>query len=368
MLDSTEHGSTRKHKAAPPPTKIKPSELQINESTADDLLTQPKLLRKVFQLLTTAHYRTTPDDLRTLLDSPALRVFTVFDRHQLLGCLLLAEETPFTEPELKTQIWQGKRRPRGHLLQLCLAQQLNIKESLDLPFARVVRIAIHPSWQNQGIGTWLLSQVTDLLAPQIAVVGASFASELRVNCFWLRQGYQLVRLGMKKDAFTGSYSALVVKDTSTVGKSLTEAAKQRFYRRLDYDKLIHPEIYRDKMTALPEEFPAQSLQTDSNSYSDLNPATSSDNPNDLNELMLFDLNELMLFAQGQRPYPVVADALYRTSKLIPDFIGNQCWQLCIRDQIDIKTAVKITNSAGKKAVIDSIRQAATAFIQAWRIN
>jgi tRNA(Met) cytidine acetyltransferase len=352
------------------PTKDSPAEhkqldfesLSMAEYSSEYLLKHPDLLCKLFKLLIMAHYRTTPDDLRTLLDSPDVRVFAASADNHPIGCLLLAEETPFTEAELREQIWQGKRRPRGHLLQQSFAQQLNIEAGLELNMARVIRIAVHPNWQRQGIGRWILQQLPEYCHEQTVLLGASFASEPPVNSFWLSQGYQLVRIGTKRDAFTGSFSALLVKAISAEGKALVQAAQKRFSKRLSYFYMLinkAADIQSSELLAphwqlalyLEEAFPSLFKQ----------------GKLELKQLPLDDddLAELCFFARGYRPYAVVADTLYRASGSTQGLLGNATWQLCIHHQLSPKQAAGQLGLSGKKTVVDSLREAAAEFLEYW---
>jgi len=326
---------------------VKQESFQFQEYSAEVLLSKTCFLRQIFQLLTMAHYRTTPDDLRTLLDCPEVRLFAAQTNGYLVGCLLLSEELPFTESELRENIWAGTRRPKGHLIQQSLAQQLNIKAALALPAARIIRIAVHPAEQGRGIGSWMLQQLPAHFRPTTALQGTSYSTELLVNRFWVRNGYQLVRLGLQRDSYSGSHSALMLKPVTAQGQLIAKHAQQRFVKRCCYDKRQQP----DNFASITKGFGKQATLTINCEPSGIDSQ---------------DLQELLLFAEGKRAYPMVMDTLLRAAKTPLSFRGSPAWQLCIVQQISqSETALKL-GLQGKKAVTDALRRATADWLDDYR--
>ena len=101
--------------------------LEVIDKTDGRPLTENDL-RDLFGLLVLAHYRTTPFDLRQLLDGPNLDLFVLRYRGRILATALVAREGGF-DTQMAHAIWSGDRRPRGHLLAQSLAR------ILDVPFA-----------------------------------------------------------------------------------------------------------------------------------------------------------------------------------------------------------------------------------------
>ena len=60
--------------------------------------------------------------------------------------------------ELAQQIYDGRRRPRGHLLPQTLSAHAGLGEAPRLRCARVIRIAVHPAVQKRGLGVFNESQ------------------------------------------------------------------------------------------------------------------------------------------------------------------------------------------------------------------
>ncbi|GAA4494068.1 tRNA(Met) cytidine acetyltransferase TmcA [Pseudaeromonas paramecii] len=190
------------------------------------------LLRQLFGLLIQAHYQTTPSDLRTLLDSPDLTIHGLRQGAQWLGVALLCAEGPI-EPELAQTIRRGERRPRGQLLPQTLLAHAGIQEAADFRYARIMRIAIHPTCQRQGLGQQLLTALTDDCRQQgYDLLGAAFAATPELLHFWRRAGWQPVRLGLSRDAASGSHSAVLLQPLSAAASQVLPDWRQRFQQQL----------------------------------------------------------------------------------------------------------------------------------------
>lgn len=203
---------------------------QVRAVDRDELLEQPRLLRELFGLLVNAHYRTTPNDLRNLLDGPNLTVYVIEASGYVVGVLLLAHEGGFDET-LALHIQQGRRRPRGHLLSQTLSYQLGLRAGAQLKSARVMRIAIHPELQRRGLGAELLRAVTErCMAEGAALLGASFAASEALLQFWQQQGLDPVCLGVGRESSSGAHSVLLLRPLNDAGRMLHQQAQQRGQR------------------------------------------------------------------------------------------------------------------------------------------
>ena len=220
--------------AEPPSWKEEPpspDECHLRRITLRQLLDRPELLESAFGLMMSAHYRTTPRDLRYLLDAPNLRLFLLEARGRVLGVALVAEEgnLPGT---LQQEILEGKRRPRGHLLPQALATRCQLPEALQARCWRVVRIAIHPALQGQGLGSRLLAAVEAQARQQeIELLGASFGATPELARFWRRAGYSPLRLGHRREASSGAHALLVARP---LGPLLEKKLHQVHARFQDY--------------------------------------------------------------------------------------------------------------------------------------
>ncbi len=185
-------------------------EVEVLSISQNALLENPALLQAVYGLLRSAHYRTTPDDLRFLLDGPALSIYLLQRGADVLAVALIVEEGSI-DADMAGEIAAGRRRPRGHLLVQTLAVHLNQPMYLRERVARVVRIAVHTQWQSRGLGSRLLQAVmADQRVRGVHSIGSSFSATPEVLAFWQKNGFELLRLGHKRQASSAAPAALVL--------------------------------------------------------------------------------------------------------------------------------------------------------------
>ncbi|WP_415894932.1 tRNA(Met) cytidine acetyltransferase TmcA [Neptuniibacter sp. PT34_22] len=210
------------------------ADCQIEKLDRDQLAEDYQTLTQLFGLLVLAHYRTSPGDLRVLLDSPNLHIWLMKVGGQVAGAALVAKEGPLPE-ELVDDIWSGKRRPRGHLLPQTLVGQEGAKDAALLKAGRIMRIAIHPALQHKGLGRALLSTVSDSAkSAGWDYLGASFAASAELISFWQHCGFETVRMGSTRDSVSGCHAALVLSPLTEQGQSLEKQLRQRFIEQLNY--------------------------------------------------------------------------------------------------------------------------------------
>lgn len=179
----------------------------------DALARDEDTLRQLFGLLVLAHYRTTPGDLRDLLDGPNLCVHAArFDGDIVAAALVAGEELDAT---LASQVFEGRRRVRGNLLPQTLVYHSGLEEAAQLRYARVVRIAVHPAVQARGIGTALLEHAMHhASAAQCDVIGASFGATPQLLRWWRNAGFMPVRIGQTREASSGTHAAILLRALS----------------------------------------------------------------------------------------------------------------------------------------------------------
>lgn len=216
--------------------KIEYEQLSISivKLDRDQLSEDYETLNQLFGLLVLAHYRTSPGDLRILLDSPGLHIWVLRIGGQVAGALLVAEEGPL-DADLVDDIWSGKRRPRGHLLPQTLVAQEGVKKAASLKAGRVIRIAVHPHLHGKGLGSQLLQSVETYAKAQCwDYLGSSYAVNANLVKFWQQNHWETLRLGSSKDSVSGSYAALVMKPISEKAVQLAAELKVRFKEQLNY--------------------------------------------------------------------------------------------------------------------------------------
>ncbi|CAH0535816.1 tRNA(Met) cytidine acetyltransferase TmcA [Vibrio stylophorae] len=189
-------------------------------------------LPTIFALLVQAHYQTSPDDLRQLLDGEGVAICVAFDGQQIIGVSLIVEEGNMTD-SLAQQIKMGTRRLKGHLVAQSIAQLSGVRDGATLRSWRVMRIVVHPQYQGVGIGTGMLDYVCQQAKAQsLDFISTSFGATPHLIQFWQRNGYQLIRLGLMRDAASGTYSAQWIRPLSPAAKSMAVQLSNRLQYNL----------------------------------------------------------------------------------------------------------------------------------------
>lgn len=215
------------------------AEHRIERLDRDALVADETLLAELFGLLLQAHYRTRPFDLRQLLDGPNIEIHALFHQEHVIGAALVAIEGGL-DAEITAAIAKGARRLRGHLLPQSLAFHSGLADSAALRYARIMRLAIHPAWQRQGLGRQLLrTLLDDMSARGLDLAGSSFGGDAALLRFWQRCGFWPVRVGMTRGSASGEHSLLVLQSLNAAGQVLQDIAQQRFLRDLP-DQLGQP--------------------------------------------------------------------------------------------------------------------------------
>ncbi|RUR34954.1 tRNA(Met) cytidine acetyltransferase [Vreelandella andesensis] len=196
--------------------------------TQAELAKQNGLLEKLFGLLVQSHYRTTPSDLRQLLDGPGTAIRTISAAEEPQAVLVTREEGGFSS-ELAEQVARGERRPQGHLMAQSLAAHSGSREALTSRWRRVVRIATHPERRHEGLGRQLLEDdIANARQQGVALYGATFGAETSLLRFWLALGFAPVRLGITQEAATGEYAIMVARALSSEGHAVLMSLRDSF--------------------------------------------------------------------------------------------------------------------------------------------
>jgi len=210
--------------------------LEFSELSQRQLALDEPLLQQVFSLLVGAHYQTKPSDFRQLLDAPLLSILVAKSHGKVIATALVLREGEL-DKKITEQIWQGTRRLRGHLLAQSLIAQVGLPSAGEFSYARIMRIAVEPSLQQQGIGRQFEQWVTQwATCAGIDFIGASFGATAPLTDYWLSQGYHALRLGLNKDRASGTHALLVLKSLqqNAATNALIEEATEMFSHALRY--------------------------------------------------------------------------------------------------------------------------------------
>ncbi|MDO5090421.1 MAG: GNAT family N-acetyltransferase [Cardiobacteriaceae bacterium] len=165
--------------ATAPAAPITIRAIRQHELAADD-----NLLTNVYALLHQAHYRTTPEDLKRLLDLPKQTLLVASAGAAIIGVLHLLHESALPDA-LARAVIRGERRPQGRLL---LQQLLRHTQNLayNQALARVSRIAVHRDHRRHGIASALIHHARQTIREPL---GVSYGHDDALAAFWQAQGF-----------------------------------------------------------------------------------------------------------------------------------------------------------------------------------
>lgn len=261
--------------------------------TGTQWLDNVPLLDQAFALLVNAHYQTTPENKRWLVDDPSVITFCQYQDKRLVGVALVSVEGELPD-DLAMEVKQGRRRPRGHLLPQSLLAHEGISEAGRYRYWRVSRIAIASYCQRQGIGSQLLASIAQEATSQgVDFLCTSFAATADVVAFWQYNQFTSVRLGTGKDQASGAYSLMMVKGLKEHSIALAKRWSQYF---ADDWLLTLPLHLRDLSVGLM--------------ISISHTLAMGENPH-ITKLSEKDVSDLTCFCEQHRPYDSIRAALLR---------------------------------------------------------
>ncbi len=296
------------------------SEIAIYPATPEHNL---PALEAGYRLLASAHYRTSPLDLRRMLDAPGMRFWLAGESEQITGALWLVEEGGL-DPTLAHAVWAGHRRPRGNLVAQSLAAHAGFAEAATLRSLRMSRIAVQAAQRLRGIGKALVATAHQQ-AQGCDYLSVSFGYTESLWHFWRACGFTLVRIGSQREASSGCYAAMAMLAISAEGEALQQQAAQRLAR--DWRWL-------QDIIELPL-------------------ALTSDASQQLNDE---DLTLLAGFAWAQRPFEASYAVLQRLVRQSPSPLLNA---ILLQKQT-LTSAAQNAGLSGRKALMHQLRSEAAA--------
>lgn len=206
------------------------------------LHTNEALFEQIIALLVTAHYQTSPSDIRLILDHHKVRILithlisdtnidddNVSFANTVLGVCLVIEEGGIQSDRLAEDIISGKRRPRGQLFPQALCASSAKAAFLKQTSYRIMRIAVHPQFQQKGIGSGLLNSVYELATENnVDSISTSYGLSLELLSFWRKNEFKVVKLGSKIDGSSGLQSAMMMRAISNSASQFLKRYSEEF--------------------------------------------------------------------------------------------------------------------------------------------
>ncbi|MDX1451422.1 MAG: GNAT family N-acetyltransferase [Oleiphilaceae bacterium] len=228
------------------------ADIELRLLQGEHLASNEPLLQQIVALLVNAHYQTRPDDLRMILDHPRVYCMAALSGRTIVGVALFIEEGRLEDTELMAAIIRGTRRPRGHLVPQLLAHYAGDNAWLRHTSWRIMRIAVHPNAQRQGLGSRLIASVEQQAKHKhVSLLTSSFGYTPSLLAFWQHNGFSPCRLGYHRDAASNSYSLAIAKSLTPGLNAQVHFANQLLGEQLRRARsVLYPLLTRDEMQAL----------------------------------------------------------------------------------------------------------------------
>lgn len=208
------------------------SDITIKQITRKQLADDITLLKAVYSLLVSAHYRTRPSDMRQLMDDENQVVIVASNAQAIVGVLLLNREGGL-DADLCEQIFMGRRRPRGHLMAQMITSQAGVRNFAQFKGYRIQRIAVTEKFRKQGVARLMLKKAEQMLAEQqLDYIGSSFALDASVALFWKKLGYRVVHIGIGKGKSSARQTVVVIKSESDSIKQVVQLLSEKLQNNL----------------------------------------------------------------------------------------------------------------------------------------
>ena len=215
-------------------SKMKLTDIECRFVNKNELVESPFLLKEVFSLLVLAHYRTRPKDLKNLLDDENVSLYVAFYNKHAIAVSLVVQEGLFST-SLSTEVYRGTRRPQGHLLAQALTYHCGIEQAASLNYSRIMRIAVYPEFQEQGIGSKLLEFIIQHQKKKGRdAIGTSFGLNLKLLNFWQAAKFNVVRIGFTREQTSGEHAAIMLRPLNHNGEIIYQQAYSRFQEQMPY--------------------------------------------------------------------------------------------------------------------------------------
>ncbi|MFI9652511.1 GNAT family N-acetyltransferase [Guyparkeria sp. GHLCS8-2] len=199
-----------------------PRQLDRDALAADE----PRLV-ELFGLLVSAHYRTTPRDLRQLLEAPGTHLWAIQADDRILATAVVQDEGNLPE-SLAEAVFAGERRLHGHLLPQTLAAHAGEADWPTLSGRRIQRIAVHPAARRRGLGRRLVAAIAETArADGLDFLGVSFGAQDDLVDFWWACNLVGLHLGQHRDPASGQEAMVMALGLSPAGQEAVTHTTRR---------------------------------------------------------------------------------------------------------------------------------------------
>ena len=198
-----------------------------------------KLLREMFAVFVTAHYRNNPNDFGFICDAPHHEVRILLDGKGRVVCSLQIAKEGMLERKKAFDLYYGET-PSGNLIPDRLIKHYRDVEFGTMRGYRIVRIAVHPNLMGMGIGSIMLKHLEkEAKKESIDWLGASFGSTEKLLNFWFKNEFFPIHIAPVPNPKTGEHSVIVLKGVSENADKKMRIVQKEFIIKL-LNSLVDP--------------------------------------------------------------------------------------------------------------------------------
>ncbi|MCL4108293.1 UNVERIFIED_CONTAM: hypothetical protein GTU68_065321 [Idotea baltica] len=237
--------------------KVTVGDCDFKQIDKQQLIKNNEKLKQLFGLLVSAHYQTKPSDLMQLLDDDSVSVYCLEANEQVVAVALLIQEGNI-DAKLAKDIFAGNRRIPGHLVAQALSSNVGIESATQLSGERISRIAVHPSLQGMGLGSFLIDKL--IKRSSADYLSTCYGATESLLHFWQKNNFLAVHIGIKRDASSGAHSVTMLHSKSNKGELLCGQAQSIFAQNFPHllsDTLS--ELESEIVSSLLPEYPVKGL-------------------------------------------------------------------------------------------------------------
>jgi tRNA(Met) cytidine acetyltransferase len=255
-------------------------------------LENEKVLRALFGIYVLAHYRNEPDDLAMMADAPhhSIRALAL-KNGKIVAAAQLAEEGPIPPEYLQSLLRGGKIA--GNIIPDRLLKHGRLNEIGFGRGWRIVRIAVHPSVQGKGVGSYLLQElIKEAIERGYDWIGSGFGATEELLRFWVKNGFTPLHISPDRNPVSAEYTVLVLKPLNDTWNSIVNILYREFLTKLL--ESLH-DTYRDlEVDVAWQLLKAYNIQSDVCAKPTLTP---------------IQLDRLLTYIEGHMTYESCCDAI-----------------------------------------------------------
>lgn len=209
-------------------------QISIRQISQKKLVQNETILSQLYELLSSAHYKTRPSDLKNILSNDAINIYLMLSNNQLIAAAFTILEGEINS-SLSEKIYSGISRPKGNIVPQILAMHLGFKKATEYKYCRIMRIAVLPNLQNMGYGSQLVESICENAKEKsLDAVACTFAATDSLLKFWGKHQFFLLRLGFHKKSDSNGFAALMLKPISKRSQGLCTEAKTHFINNFPF--------------------------------------------------------------------------------------------------------------------------------------